>query len=507
MQAPATSEKKPLLPDIAGLYCLIIFAGLVFFAGSKMLGDHDTLMHIKAGSVMINQGRLLTSDIFSHTVPGAPWTAHEWLAEVLMGGLYQLAGLPGVVIFYCLLVALTFWLLFRLASRIAGYWLAFFIVSSALILAAGHLLARPHIFTWFFGVLTLSLLLRGRDRHLYLLPVLTAIWANVHGGFPVGLLLQGIVLAGYVLDHWPGRDRSGWSTLLSTKKHALIVLTLSGIAVGLNPFGFSLYLFPFQMSTPLIMSNIIEWQGTNFQDHWMARLYLLFLFFLLLVNREKIGWGSRLLLLFWVNAAMAHARHLSLAGIFFVPSLCTLLRPAVTRWKEMLPRLPLARFLARGPELLLSSWTGPALTITLALSLFTASALGVPAWRVQEAKRFALPKKFSLGAIEYLKKHRPAGKMFNEHGLGGFLIYELPEPRVFIDGRVDMYGEKIFQDYLEIARLGEGTDALLDKYGIDWLIFPRQTPLVRYLMITGRWDSAYDDKEVAILVRRDVHSR
>lgn len=503
MHSSATPEKKTALPDIAGLYCFIIFAILAFFGGKKMLGDHDTLMHIKAGRVMLEQGGLLTRDIFSHTAPGAPWTAHEWLAEILMGALHQLAGLPGVVLFYCLLAALSFWLLFRLASRIAGDWLAFFAVSVALLLAARHLLARPHIFTWFFGVLTLFILLRGKNRHLYVLPILTAIWANVHGAFPVSLLLQGVMLTGHVLDHWPGRDRPGWFALLAERKHALIVLALSVAAVGLNPFGLTLYLFPFQISTPLVAGSINEWLGTNFQSFWLARLYLLFFFFLLLINREKIGWADRLLLLVWVNAALAHARHVSLAGIFLLPFQLTLLRPAVTHWKSRLPRLPI-RFLARGPELALSGWTGPALTTALAVSLFTASAVGLPAWRTQEEKRFSLPKKFSQSAIEYLKKQRPAGKMFNEHGLGGFLIYALPDPRVFIDGRVDMYGEKILADYLEIARLGEKTDVRLDDYRIDWLIFSRRMPLVRYLKATGRWNVAYEDDEVAILTRKNV---
>lgn len=498
---PSDAATKTLLPDIAGLYCLIIFTLLAFFGGGKMLNDHDTLMHIRAGEVMIEQGRLLTSDIFSHTAYGASWTAHEWLAEVIMGGLHLLAGLPGVVIFYCLLAALSFWLLFRLAREIGGDWPSFLVVSFALILAARHLLARPHIFTWLLGILTLFLLLRGRPRHLYALPLLTAFWANVHGAFAVGLFLQAVFLAGPVLDRWPGWRKSAWLALLAEKKHALIVLALSAAAVGLNPFGFALYLFPFQVSTPLFMTSINEWLGTNFQTHWPARFYLLFFFFLLLANREKIPWAERLLLLFWVNAALAHARHVSLAGILLVPFQVRLLASLASAWQERLSGLR-ARFLpSRGQELALSPWGGPVLTILLAVALFGVSALDVPAWQGQAAGRFALPEKFPRAAARYLKEQRPAGRMFNEHGLGGFLIYELADPRVFIDGRVDMYGEKIFADYLKIAAMREGAEERLDEYGIDWLIFSRQAALVRYLKATGRWTSVYEDEQVAILVR------
>ena len=38
--------------------------------------------------------------------------------------------------------------------------------------------------------------------------------------------------------------------------------------------------------------------------------------------------------------------------------------------------------------------------------------------------------------------------MFNEYALGGYLLYALnPPPKVFIDGRADMYGEQILSDY------------------------------------------------------------
>lgn len=496
---PSDPEKKTLLPDVAGLVCLITFVILAFFGGGKMLNDHDTLMHIRAGEVMIEQGRLLSSDIFSHTAHGAPWTAHEWLAEVIMGALHQGAGLAGVVLFYCLLAVLSFWLLFRLARGIGGDGPAFFAVVPALILAAPHLLARPHIFTWFLGILTLSILLRGRVRHLYALPLLTAFWANVHGAFAVGLLLQGIFLAGPVLDCWPGRSRAAWLALATAKKHALAVLALSVAAVGLNPFGFALYLFPFQVSSPLFVAHINEWLGTNFQSHLAARFYLLFLFFLLLARREKIPWAERLLLLFWVNAALAHARHVSLAGIFLVPLQVRLLASLTAPWQERLAGLR-ARFLSRtGPDLVLSSWSGPVLTMALALVLIGASAMELPAWQEQAARRFALPEKFPRAAAHYLREQRPAGKMFNEHGLGGFLIYELDDPQVFMDGRVDMYGEKIFADYLEIAGLRPGAEERLEEYGIAWLIFSRQAALVRYLRATGRWRTLYEDEVVAIL--------
>lgn len=176
-----------ILPDIPGLYGFIVFVTLFIFDGGKALLDGDTFWHIKAGMTMLDKGSLLTQDIFSHTAKGISWTAHEWLAEVIMAGLHHWAGLQGVVLFYFLIAALSFWLLFRLARRLTNEWLALLWVSMAFAFSMTHLLARPHIFSWLFGVCTLSLLQQG-GRARFLLPPLIALWANLHGGFVLGLI-------------------------------------------------------------------------------------------------------------------------------------------------------------------------------------------------------------------------------------------------------------------------------------------------------------------------------
>jgi hypothetical protein len=143
------------LPDIAGLYGFLTFALLVIFDSGKALVDGDTLWHIAAGRHMLAEHSILTHDIFSHTVFGKPWTAHEWLSEIIMAWLHQHTGITGTVIFFFLIAALSFWLLFRIVSDLAGDWIAIFSVSVALTFSMTHMLARPHVFSWLFGVVTL----------------------------------------------------------------------------------------------------------------------------------------------------------------------------------------------------------------------------------------------------------------------------------------------------------------------------------------------------------------
>ena len=88
------------LPDFAGIFCLAIFLVSIGTISDGLLSDGDPFWHIKAGSVMLEQGHLIDSDIFSHTASGTPWTAHEWLSEIIMASINNIAGLEGLLCFF-----------------------------------------------------------------------------------------------------------------------------------------------------------------------------------------------------------------------------------------------------------------------------------------------------------------------------------------------------------------------------------------------------------------------
>ena len=487
-----------ILPDIAGAYSFILFICLVLFAGERALSDGDTLWHIKFGSLMLERGEIITNDIYSHTAAGKAWTAHEWLAEIIMAAVHQLAGLSGVVIFYFFIVALSFWILFKIARQCgANDWLSLFAVSLALGMALTHLLARPHIFTWLFGLLTLYLLLKG-GRALFFLPLLMIPWVNLHGGFALGLVLQGLFLAGSVLDRLLSAvPRPDWRTLWEDeyKTHG-IVLLLSLAATGINPFGYRLLFFPFEVSQGVFSTVISEWMSPSLQYFWHFRLYLLGLFFLLFFSGPRISWFNRLLLLFWVNAALTHSRHISIVGLFLTPLLVQGINPH-------LERLPLKRKQASsGTELSLSTTSGPLATAALFFLLMTLGSLHWAPWDRLSTVIIPNPEKFSSGVVDFLGKNPQQENLFNDAEWGDYLIYAMePPPKLFVDGRADMYGEEIYGDYAKIVQIDENTDALLDSYKIGWVLFP-PSPLTRYLKAKGVWQEVYGDDQVSVLVRR-----
>ncbi len=192
-----------------------------------------------------------------------------------MAIIHRWAGIPGVVIFYFLLAALSFWLLSRLAEPYDDPWLTIFLCLHRLGFGVDHLLARPHIFTWFFGTLTLYIC-QLEGRWLFVLPPITALWANIHGGFVLGIVLQGLFLAGRVLER--GKlifVQHELKSFLREQKTPLLVFLLTVLASGLTPFGYELLSFPFRVSAGIFSSYISEWTAPNMQYFWPFRLYIL----------------------------------------------------------------------------------------------------------------------------------------------------------------------------------------------------------------------------------------
>lgn len=484
---------KKLLPDLPGIYCIVVFSLLAVFASPAVLKCGDTYWHIKIGQVMLERGELLRHDIFSHTAYGKPWIAHEWLSELLMGAIFNVGGLPGLTLTFLFISAAAYYLMFLASSRLTDEWSTAAATALAIPLTFTHLLIRPHVFTWLFGALTLYLLLR-QQRLLWLLPPVTALWANLHGGFVFGLFLQGAFLLGSLLEYWPGWAPENWRRWLREHRLATGVLLLSILASAINPFGFKLLWFPFLVSSPVFAQEIGEWMAFDLQQNWYLRLWFIVMLVLAAVHFRKTAWTWRIIVLFLVYQALGHSRHVSLAALYTLPWVAGAIRTIKDH---------LAGKTAGGVQLALSPWSGPVIAVLLFVGMFLASIYNPPAWQQFAEMRFTPPPAFSAELIDYLRKGYPGKKLLNEYSLGGYLLFSLENPPpVFIDGRADMYGEEIFTDYVRIAKISPGFELLLDKYGIDWIIFPKDHHLPRYLMQAPGWQRIYTDEQLTLLVRQ-----
>ena len=59
---------------------------------ARPIGDNSFLWHVRAGTLQIDRGQVLTTDPFSFTATGEPWRTQSWLAELGYGWLERLTG-------------------------------------------------------------------------------------------------------------------------------------------------------------------------------------------------------------------------------------------------------------------------------------------------------------------------------------------------------------------------------------------------------------------------------
>jgi hypothetical protein len=112
------------------------------------------------------------------------------------------------------------------------------------------------------------------------------------------------------------------------------------------------------------------------------------------------------------------------------------------------------------------------------------------------------PQKFPVEAVNWLDENPQSGEMFNYYIWGGYLLYrDQAAYKVFIDGKIDFYGEAHARDYLRVIFTEPGWEAVLDVHGVDWAILPVEEKAAQSLAANSAWTVVYQD-DTALIVHR-----
>ena len=278
-----------LLPSIADL----LFIGLLLTRVQPTLfHDADTGWHLWAGSVTLEQGPGPIPDALTFTQSGIPFDNIEWLGEVLLVVFYRHAGYLGIAILAGVVFAVTFSWLYRILLRESEDPVAAILVT---VLAAQitlfQFLARPVIFSFPMFLAAHELARKPSRRTLWLLPLLTVLWANVHGSAYFAPAIAGF--------YWLSRPR----------KNALgLSVLLSVLALGVTPWGYA-WIYNQILDNQSYFGQVEEWMSPRFSDLRFLPYFLGILVALAarwraprLSKREAV-WG-----LGWLAAALLSAR-------------------------------------------------------------------------------------------------------------------------------------------------------------------------------------------------------
>jgi len=472
-----------------------------------LLSDCDTGWHIRTGEWIVANHLVPAHDIFSYSKAGDPWFAWEWLSDVVFAWLNAFGGLQAVVLFGILMICVTFMLLFRLVRKNSNPIVAIVVTLLAAAASSIHWLARPHLFTLLFLVLFYGALERvrqgrthfGRVPVLAVLPVVTVLWTNLHGGFFVGVLMLGAYGTGELLRALFTGGRGEWSKGWNLARGYYLSAAASMAASLINPYTYHLHVHLAKyLGDPYNSQHIMEFLSPSFH-HPTA----IFFEAMLLMGAGAACWNlakgrftEPLVLAMWAHAALLATRNIPI----FVMVAAPVVAASLQQWLERLPEWNVAGWLRNAVQKfnhvaaetaetdILPRWH---LVSMLGLALVAAVVLAPHPPRKFRAEFD--PKSYPAAALTTLRRD-PAARIFTHDEWGDYLIWKLyPAHKVFVDGRSDFYGDDFGEKYIDILNVRNGWEKTLDRFGVNTILLPPSAPLAGALKESSRWRVVYDD--------------
>jgi len=444
-----------------------LFFAALGCAACFMPAQSDTWWQLRAGQEIVDSGSVQLRDTFSHTVANGYWPDHEWLSQVIFYGLYRMGGLPLLTAVAAAVVTVTWLIVWSLTP--GGLKTRLVLSTLAMGPFATEWSLRPQIFSLFLLALTIWLLVHRRH---WFLPPLFAIWANLHGGVMLGV----IVMASHAAASIVAERR------LFTR--AAIVGGISAAMTALTPLGFSLWTeIPASLGR-LREYGVLEWRPPSLADPTLATFWPLAAAFVVLVVVTKpwhatkngdsvLVWGALALLPVALNASRN------------VPSLLLLLVPAVgTLLESTSLRMPRRAGRRERPALNVAILTVACVCGLAAVAYGWAAELPRLRWRPLRPEMIA--------ALTSCPE-----RLYNRYDEGGYIIWFVPERKVFIDSRQDPYPPELMREHIRIETSGDYEEAF-HRHAIRCAFGPTNSLLTRRLA-ENQWQPLYRDANWTVL--------
>ncbi|MDP3994459.1 MAG: hypothetical protein Q8P91_01340 [bacterium] len=406
---------------------LLCLAAIIFgFQASK---DTDFGWHFRCGKELL-AGRPCIENNYSYFLPDYKAYYPGFVYDTFLAINYNYFGFNGLSLVNSLILLLSVIFLYRLLK--GPFWLKV-ILPLFVLLTPGPSITiglRPQVVSFLFFLLTLNI-------NLYLLPLLFVLWVNTHIGFIAGMLL----LPGIFLKH-----------KLRNLRHIILPFLLILTATFINPFGPKVYLEIFRHLQAPLATTIAEWVAPPL---WLKGVifFLVLELILFLHLRKQLTWSAFTNLFIFTILSYLGIRNLIFLSVFLAIyfSRC----------------IPDKKIPGRRPALLAI----PAILIFLA---FFSRNLHKTVSFNSNWKNYC-----SNGQIpypcEFVNKYPDLkGNVFAMYEWGGFLIWKLPDIKVFADGRtpswLDENGKSTYEVLLAIVQAQPGWNEKLTETKTDYIL-------------------------------------
>ncbi|MBI3843262.1 MAG: hypothetical protein HY292_01360 [Planctomycetes bacterium] len=451
------------------------------------LASDDVWINIKAGERIWRQHAIPAVDDYSFTQAGSPWVNHEWLANVVFWATWEAGGVNGLIFLKAALLLLTALVLLRFArAEEASPVVTALMLAAVAFAASDRFIERAHLFNFLMIALYLQALFRAREGEpprLWRLPLLQALWVNLHSGAILGPMMVGLFLAGAgaraVLGRSQGQDRANAKWLAAT-------LGLVVVASLANPYFGSSLLYPFQQAgMSLYRQYVFEWMPIWSPVYSGTPMALLFY--------ACVGFVA---VTFLVGAHRPSLEDLLVTGFFFVLALSAARFTAKFEIAALFVATRRLRRLRPSPRFATGAGVALATAIALVVALGNPIRAGVRPFGLGLDSR-----RFPEGACKILESVPGGVRLYNQYDLGSWLIWRLdPHIKVFIDGRNQVFPESLYREYLSANESPDTLNHVFEKWGIDAVLLDNDARIPAWLSARPDWHLVWWDDFTFLLL-------
>ena len=489
---PDADEHQPLLRISARTRNYLIYVPVVLLfawgtiAAFRPVRNADIWMHLRVAADIVASGEIPRVDQYSAVAAGRPHLTHEWLSALIFLGIYKLGGGEALTVLRAsIMLAMLLLLWFSLEKRARSFILTAPLLALAAYIILERVFVRPHLFTLLFLCIWVFALERWRRerrlRYLIILVPLQVLWANLHGGYIIALVLGAMMTGTTALlvlrPSWSKDESYAWSDV-----GKFAALTAACLAASLiNPHGLRLVEFSLTMglASDYIKQFVYEW-GSPLADKYTRRAYgfnvVLSIFILmwlaLTLNVKRRPLLDAVLALLATVMTVQAIRFVSFIGILGLPlTVRAWLAVADTHVKP---------FLVKRRPLIEAALIGLILASTL--------IYGFPYDKANHRRiGWGFGGRLPYKSVQFLEKQSFEGVIFNDYSDGAFLLHHLaPKIRPVMDSRIDVYGSELSHEYFSSRDDPLKFFQYLNKYNVAYILLMQTKKNIQVIQLLSQ---------------------
>lgn len=433
----------------------LLFAGILSVLWYPF-DDGDVWWHIAVGNEILRTGSIPAVDEWTYTAYGQPYIYHSWLSEAILSAVWNTLGKAGLEsLKYAIHLVTCFYLFFLCRSFAKTPYAAALALLMAFWLSFRPI--RPYIISPLFCIILMDwIYFRSREtgNRFAAILLLILLWANLHGGFPVGLLLLGVDAFAIVIGYF-------WGSVSWERLRWRLWLFPCALAITLvNPYGIRLY------------SSILA--GVHNQSFDWLNMYL---YPVRTVNKiTMLALIATLLYAAWLIVRLVKVRQFADLHRLLITLACYYMALSARRL-EWLLAFPLCLAIVHlssrpAPPAERGDYSFRQITVSVALIAILCSVFMTQKISFTVSAKEFFPEPFE----QYIVENNLEGNVFCPlYWSGRVTLASGGKLKTYIDGRLQLHPPNFFSEYLSYATEKGLTAEQIDYYGIDYLLIPNDS--------------------------------